>query len=192
MDLTQIKLGFALTGSFCTFRKVIDEMRHISNQGVELVPILSRNSASTDTRFGKAADFVAEIEDICRKKAIVTIAQAEPIGPKRLLDALLIAPCTGNTLGKLAHGITDTSVTMAAKSTLRNRCPVILAPSTNDALGAAAKNIGFLMNYKNIYFVPFAQDDFVSKPNSMVARWDMLLPAVDAALEGRQLQPVIV
>ena len=114
------------------------------------------------------------------------------IGPKKLLDALLSAPCTGNTLGKLAHGITDTSVTMAAKSTLRNRCPVILAPSTNDALGASAKNIGFLMNCKNVYLVPYAQDDPVSKPNSMVARWELLLPAVDAALEGRQLQPVVM
>ena len=192
MDLTQVKLGFALTGSFCTFRKVIDEMRHISNSGVELIPILSPNSAATDTRFGKAADFVAEIEDICRKKAILTIDQAEPIGPKKLLDALLIAPCTGNTLGKMAHGITDTSVTMAAKSTLRNGCPVIIAPSTNDALGAAAKNIGFLLNSKNVYFVPFAQDDPVSKATSMVAKWNMLLPAVDAALEGRQIQPIIM
>lgn len=192
MDLTQIKLGFAMTGSFCTFRKVIDELRRISASGVELVPILSKNASSTDTRFGKAADFVAEIEDICRRKAILTIAQAEPIGPKKLLDALLVAPCTGNTLGKLAHGITDTSVTMAAKSTLRNRCPVILAPSTNDALGASAKNIGFLMNCKNVYFVPYSQDDPVSKPNSMVARWELMLPAVDAALEGRQLQPAVM
>ena len=192
MDLTQVKLGFALTGSFCTFRKVIDEMRRISNSGVELVPILSPNSASTDTRFGKAADFVAEIEDICRKKAILTIADAEPIGPKKLLDALLIAPCTGNTLGKMAHGITDTSVTMAAKATLRNHCPVFVAPSTNDALGAAAKNIGFLLNSKNIFFVPFSQDDPVSKTTSMVAKWNLLLPAVDAALEGRQLQPTVM
>lgn len=192
MDLTKIKLGFALTGSFCTFRKVIDEMRRISNSGVEIVPILSQNSAATDTRFGSAADFKAEIEDICRKKAITTIAQAEPIGPKKLLDALLIAPCTGNTLGKLAGGITDTSVTMAAKAVLRNRRPVIVAPSTNDALGASAKNIGFLLNSKNIYFVPFAQDDPMSKTTSMVAKWDLLLPAVDAALEGRQLQPIVM
>ncbi|MGN1098655.1 MAG: dipicolinate synthase subunit B [Clostridia bacterium] len=192
MDLTQVKLGFALTGSFCTFRKVIDEMRHISGSGVELFPIMSANASSTDTRFGKAADFVAEIEDICRKKVISTIAEAEPIGPKKMLDALLIAPCTGNTLGKMAHGVTDTSVTMAAKATLRNHRPVIIAPSTNDALGASAKNIGFLLNSKNIYFVPFAQDDPISKSASMVAKWNMLLPAVEAALEGRQLQPVIL
>ncbi len=192
MDLTKIKLGFALTGSFCTFRKVIDEMRRISNSGVELVPLLSPCSATTDTRFGKAADFVEEIEDICRKKAITTIAGAEPIGPKKLLDALLIAPCTGNTLGKLAGGITDTCVTMAAKAVLRNRRPVIIAPSTNDALGASAKNIGLLLNSKNIYFVPFAQDDPMSKTASMVAKWDLMLPAVDAALEGRQLQPIVM
>lgn len=191
MDLTQVKLGFALTGSFCTFRKVIDEMRRISGSGVELTPILSANAASTDTRFGKAADFLAEIEDICRKKPLLTIADAEPIGPKKLLDALLIAPCTGNTLGKLANGVTDTSVTMAAKATLRNHRPVIIAPSTNDALGASARSIGTLLNSKNVYFVPFSQDDPISKSASMVAHWDMLLPAVDAALEGRQLQPIV-
>ncbi len=192
MDLSKIKLGFALTGSFCTFRKVIDEMRSISCSGVEIIPILSPAAASTDTRFGKAADFTAEIEEICRRKVLTTIAQAEPIGPKKLLDALLIAPCTGNTLGKMAGGITDTSVTMAAKAVLRNKRPVIIAPSTNDALGASAKNIGLLLNSKNVYFVPFSQDDPVSKATSMVARWDMLLPAVDAALEGRQLQPIIM
>ncbi len=191
MDLTQVKLGFALTGSFCTFRKVIDELRKISGSGVELTPILSANAASTDTRFGKAADFLAEIEDICRKKPLLTIADAEPIGPKKLLDALLIAPCTGNTLGKLANGVTDTSVTMAAKATLRNHRPVIIAPSTNDALGASARSIGTLLNSKNVYFVPFSQDDPISKSASMVAHWDMLLPAVDAALEGRQLQPIV-
>lgn len=190
MDLTGIRLGFAMTGSFCTFRKVIDEMRHISYSGVEIVPIMSHNAASTDTRFGKAEDFIAEIEDICRRKVITTIDGAEPIGPKKIIDALLIAPCTGNTLGKLSAGITDTSVTMAAKANLRNHRPVIIAPSTNDALGASAKNIGSLMNSKNVYFVPFAQDDPISKSASMVAKWDLLLPAVDAALEGRQLQPV--
>lgn len=192
MDLTQVKLGFALTGSFCTFRKVIDEMRRISGSGVELVPIMSQNAFLTDTRFGKAKDFAAEVEDICRKRVISTIPEAEPIGPKKLIDALLIAPCTGSTLGKLAAGITDTAVTMAAKATLRNQRPVIIAPSTNDALGASARNIGQLMNSKNVYFVPFAQDDPVSKSTSMVAKWDMLLPAVDAALHGRQLQPVIM
>ncbi len=192
MDLTQVKLGFALTGSFCTFRKAIDEMRKIGGSGIELIPIMSKTAFSTDTRFGKAADFVGEVEDICRRPIIGTISEAEPIGPKKLLDALLIAPCTGNTLGKLAMGITDTSVTMAAKAVLRNNRPLIIAPSTNDALGASAKNIGFLMNSKNVYFVPFAQDDPVSKTTSMVARWNLLLPAVDAALEGRQLQPVVM
>lgn len=191
MDLTAIRLGFALTGSFCTFRKVIDEMRRISCSGVEIIPIMSPNAAYTDTRFGKAKDFVAEIEEICRHNVLTTIPAAEPIGPKKIIDALLIAPCTGNTLGKLACGITDTSVTMAAKANLRNARPVIIAPSTNDALGASAKNIGSLMNVKNVYFVPFAQDDPVSKSTSMVARWDLMLSAVDAALEGRQLQPVL-
>ncbi len=192
MDLTQVKLGFALTGSFCTFRKVIDAMRHISGSGVELIPIMSQNAATTNTRFGAAADFVGEIEDICRRKVITTVAEAEPIGPKKLLDALLIAPCTGNTIGKMACGITDTSVTMAAKAHLRNQRPVIIAPSTNDALGASAKNIGLLFNSKNVYFVPFSQDDPISKSTSMVAKWELLLPAVDAALHGRQLQPVIL
>ncbi len=190
--MTQVKLGFALTGSFCTFRKVVDAMRNISGCGVELIPIMSQNAATTNTRFGVAADFVGEIEDICRRKVITTVAEAEPIGPKKLLDALLIAPCTGNTIGKMACGITDTSVTMAAKAQLRNHRPVIIAPSTNDALGASAKNIGLLFNSKNVYFVPFSQDDPISKSTSMVARWELLLPAVDAALNGRQLQPVIL
>ncbi len=191
MDLTRIKLGFAMTGSFCTFRKVIDEMRRMAESGIEIIPIMSANAVSTDTRFGKAADFVAEVEDICGRKVISAISEAEPIGPKKLLDALLIAPCTGSTIGKLSLGITDTSVVMAAKAALRNRRPVIIAPSTNDALSVSAKNIGSLMNSKNIYFVPFSQDDPVSKETSMTAKWDLLLPAVSAALEGRQIQPVV-
>ena len=152
---------------------------------------MSDNAYATDTRFGKAADFIWEIEDICKNKIIHTIVGAEPIGPKRMVDAMLISPCTGNTLAKLAGGITDTPVTMAAKSTLRFGLPVVINLATNDALGASAQNIGRLMNTKNIYFVPLRQDDPVKKPMSLVADFTQLLPTALNALEGRQLQPVL-
>lgn len=186
-DLT---LGFALCGSFCTFEKAFEQMRRTAAAGYQLLPIMSNNAYETDTRFGRAADFIWEAEDICGRKVVHTIPGAEPLGPKRMIDALVIAPCTGNTLAKLANGITDTSVTMAAKSCLRIGLPVVLCIATNDALAASAQNIGRLMNTKNVYFVPLRQDDPEQKPNSAVADFEQLIPAVEAALKGRQLQPV--
>ena len=151
------RLGFALCGSFCTFKKVLAEMEKLA-ETYDIIPIMSEGAAATDTRFGKAEDFIKRITEICGKEPITTVAAAEPIGPKALLDVLLIEPCTGNTLGKLANGITDTAVTMAAKAHLRNGRPLVIAVSTNDALGASARNIGTLMNAKNVYFVPMGQD----------------------------------
>ncbi len=185
-------IGFAMTGSFCTFKKVVNELKKLKeNTGANFIPIMSENAYSIDTRFGQAADFINQIEEITGKKVIHTIAGAEPIGPKNLLHALIIAPCTGNTLAKLAGGITDTSVTMAAKATLRNKNPVIIAPSTNDGLGASAKNIGSLLNNKNIFFVPFGQDDPFQKNNSLVADMSLIEKTLEAALSGIQTQPVL-
>lgn len=157
-----------------------------------IVPIVSECTAATDTRFGKAHDLMREMERICDRRVISTIAAAEPIGPKKLLDLLIIAPCTGNTLGKLAAGITDTCVTMAAKAHLRNGRPVLIAPSTNDGLSTSAVNIGELLTRKNIYFVPFGQDDPANKPTSLTADLSQIVPAALAALEGRQIQPVLL
>lgn len=183
------RLGFALCGSFCTFKKVISEMEKLSKI-YDIIPIMSEGASSTDTRFGKAEDFRKRIAEICGKEPITTISGAEPIGPKALLDVLLIEPCTGNTLGKLANGITDTAVTMAAKAHLRNGRPVVIAVSTNDALGASAQNIGRLMNAKNIYFVPMSQDSPEGKPASMVAHFEKSAETLELALSGKQLQPV--
>lgn len=184
-------IGYALCGSFCTFEKSINQMRALADAGYPLVPIMSYNAYSTDTRFGKADDFVWEIEDICNRKVIKSIVEAEPIGPKKMLDLLLVSPCTGNTLAKLANAITDTPVTMAAKSHLRIGRPLLLALATNDGLGGSAQNIGKLLNNKHVYFVPFSQDDPVKKPNSLVAHFDQIPAAIEAALDGRQLQPII-
>lgn len=186
-------VGFAMCGSFCTFKKVIPQMKKLKSEGYKVVPIMSNVAYSTDTRFGKAKDFTDEIENICEERIIYTISGAEPIGPKKMLDVLVIAPCTGNTLGKMANGITDTSVTLAAKAHLRNSRPVIIAVSTNDALGAAAKNIGLLMNSKNIYFVPMRQDDHIEKPNSIVADFDCLPDTVQKVLSTEtQPQPILL
>lgn len=187
-----LKIGFALTGSFCTFDNVIPEMRVLKESGHDVLPIMSEFSYATDTRFGKAGEFRHIIEEVCGRPIIHDIVGAEPIGPKKLLDVLLVAPCTGNTLAKLAVGIADTSVTMAVKSHLRNGGPVVLAVSTNDALGGASKNIGQLVNYKNYYFVPMAQDDPVNKPRSAVAKFSLIPKAVEAAAKGIQLEPVFV
>ena len=189
--MRELTLGFAMCGSFCTFEKAFEQLRRTAAAGYQLVPIMSDNAYGTDTRFGRASDFIWEAEDICGRKVIHTIAGAEPLGPKRMIDALVIAPCTGNTLAKLAHGITDTPVTMAAKSCLRIGLPVVLCAATNDALAASAQNIGRLMNTKNVYFVPLRQDDPEQKPTSAVSDFELLLPAVEAALKGRQLQPVM-
>lgn len=184
-------IGFALCGSFCTYSKVFPVMEILSRDHT-LIPIFSDASGRTDSRFGSAEEHIAIAEEICGQEAIRFITQAEPIGPQKMLDALVIAPCTGNTLAKLAHGIADGPVTMAAKSHLRNGRPVVLAVSTNDALSTAAENIGKLLARKHIYFVPFGQDDPFGKPTSMVADFGKIPLAVEAALEGRQVQPVIL
>lgn len=191
MDLKDKKIGFAFTGSFCTFKKVIEELKNLSETGAEIFPIMSSASSGFDTRFGSADGFMTEIRNITKKEIITTIPQAEPIGPKNYLDALIIAPCTGNTIAKLAGGITDTPVTMSAKATLRNQKPVIIAVSTNDGLGASAKNIGMLLNTKNIYFVPFGQDDCINKTTSLVADMSLITKTIESALSGVQLQPVL-
>ena len=185
-------IGFALCGSFCTFRTAIDLIKALINSGYTVVPIMSTAAATIDTRFGKAEDFISEIEETCGRKVIKTISDAEPLGPSKILDALIVAPCTGNTLAKLANGISDTPVTMAVKTQLRNKVPVIIAVSTNDGLGLNGKNINTLFNTKGIYFVPFRQDDHMAKPNSLVAKYEMIPETLDAALFGNQIQPVIV
>ncbi|MBQ7116297.1 MAG: dipicolinate synthase subunit B [Clostridia bacterium] len=186
------KIGFAVCGSFCTFKAVFEEIKKLKNSGYEIIPIMSENSYSFDTRFGDAAHWREQFRTITGKAIIHTIPQAEPIGPKKMLDALIIAPCTGNTLAKLSSGVADTCVTLAAKAHLRNGRPLIIAPSTNDALSNAGKNIGALLNYKNIYFVPFGQDSFQNKPTSMVADFSRIAEALECALKGEQLQPVII
>ena len=183
-------VGFAVCGSFCTHAKAMEALEQVKARFARVVPIVSEVVSDTDTRFGKAHDLMREMERICDCRVISTVKAAEPIGPKKLLDLLIIAPCTGNTLGKLASGITDTSVTMAAKAHLRNGRPLLIAPSTNDGLAASAANIGALLPRKYIYFVPFGQDDFEHKPTSLVADFSLVADAAQAALEGRQLQPI--
>ena len=185
------RVGFAFCGSFCTLSKAIAALEATAARYTHIVPIVSETVAATDTRFGSAHDFMREMERICDRRVIATVKDAEPIGPKGLLDALVICPCTGNTLARLAHGITDTSVTMAAKAHIRNGRPLIIAPSTNDGLSGSAPNIGALLGRKHVYFVPFGQDDPAGKPASLVARFDLVPDAVAAALEGRQLQPIL-
>ncbi len=183
-------VGFALSGSFCTYDQVYAVLRKLALD-YTVIPIMSQHSASIDSRFGYALDFKNELESICGRRVMTTIGEAEPIGPKGLLDLLVIAPCTGNTLAKIANGITDTSVTMAYKAHMRNGRPVLIAVSTNDALGANLTNIGTLLNRKNNYFVPFYQDDPEKKPLSAVADFHVIPECVKAALNGVQLQPVI-
>ena len=184
-------IGFAMCGSFCTFSQVFPVMELLTRD-YHVTPIFSTAAATVDSRFGSAAEHLTQAADICGTQVLKTIAQVEPIGPKKLFDALIVAPCTGNTLAKLAHSIADTPVTMAVKSHLRNGRPVLIAVSTNDALGGAAENIGKLMARKHYYFVPFRQDDPKNKPTSMVADFNRIHEALDAALEGRQLQPVLL
>ena len=191
MKLEGKTIGFAITGSFCTFAKVFPQIEALAEQGADIVPIMSEISFSTDTRFGKAKDHIKRFEDITGKKIIATVCDAEPIGPKKMLDALVVAPCTGNSLAKIATGIADSSVTMAVKSHLRNKRPVIIALSTNDGLGNNAKNIGYLFNMKSIYVVPFEQDDCFVKENSLISDMSQILPAIESALEGKQLQPML-
>ena len=187
-----MNIGYCLTGSFCTFEKSVKTLEDLVKSGHNVTPIMSENAYSTDTRFGDAVDFQNKLIEITGNSIIHTIEQAEPIGPKKMFDVLAIVPCTGNTLAKLANGITDTSVTMAAKSHLRNGRPVLLAVSTNDALAGAAENIGKLLGKKHYYFVPFGQDDPKGKPTSMVADFTAIPQAMAAALEGRQIQPLLM
>lgn len=188
----KIRVGFALTGSFCTFDKAFAAAQGLVDSGFDVIPIMSFNAAGMDTRFGKAEDHIKKLEAMTGRQVIRTIADAEPIGPKRLLDVLVVAPCTANTAAKLALGITDTPVTMAVKSHVRNALPVVIAISTNDALSNAAKNIGLLQSMKNYYFVPYRQDNYSAKPNSIVADLSQTEAAVSAALQGRQLQPLVI
>lgn len=186
-----IRLGFCLTGSFCTFEEVFAQMALCRELGYDILPIFSEHAAGMDTRFGKGAEFLLRAREICGKEPICTIQQAEPIGPADMLDILLVAPCTGNTLAKLNLAITDTTATMAVKSHLRRGRPVVVAPSTNDALKGSAKNIGALMSREHFYFVPFRQDNPRSKPASVVADFSLIPETLTAALAGVQLQPVM-
>ncbi len=188
--MEKIKLGYAMTGSFCTLDKSIKEMARLAAQDCDILPIMSENVYTVSTRFGKAQEIVTRVEDIARKSVIHTVGGAEPIGPRGMCDLLIVAPCTGNTLSKIALGITDTPVTMAVKSQLRIGAPVVLCIASNDSLGASAENIGKLLNRKNVYFVPMSQDDPERKPNSLVAHFDKIPAAIADALKGRQLQPI--
>lgn len=191
MELKDKRIGLAVTGSFCTFDTAILCARELVSAGAIVTGIMSHITSATDTRFTTADAFKATLAEITGASPICTIAEAEPIGPKKLFDLLLVLPATGNTIAKVAHGIADTSVTMAVKSHLRNNRPVVFAISTNDALGNNAKNIGALLNAKNIFFVPFGQDDPVNKPKSMVFLKSKVVAASEDALEGRQLQPLV-
>lgn len=191
MILSDKNIGIGITGSFCTFDKIIPQIVKLVEYGANVYPVLSNNAKSIDSRFGDAKDFMEIIFNITRNKLIATIEDAEPIGPNEMFDIFLIAPCTGNTMAKLSNGIIDTPVLMAAKSHLRINKPVVISISTNDALGMNFKNIANLYNTKNIYFVPFGQDNHKTKPNSMVAHIDKIIPTLEMALESKQIQPVI-
>lgn len=192
MDLQGVKVGFVITGSHCTLNNIIGEVKNLISKGAEVFPIVSYSVSTTDTRFGKSADWCTQLGDITKNKLIKTIVEAESIGPGKLFDVLVVAPCTGNTLAKLANGITDTPALMAIKAHLRNQRPVVIAISTNDGLGLNAKNIAMLLTTKNIYLVPFGQDDPLAKPNSLVARINLTAEAISQALTGKQIQPVLV
>lgn len=192
MEHTPARVGFALCGSFCTHAKAVEALEKTKARFGDVTAIVSENVAALDTRFGAAHDLLRELERICDKRVIDSLPKAEPLGPKKLLDVLVICPCTGNTLGKLAASIADTTVTLAAKSHLRNGRPLVLAVSTNDALASSAKSIGALMDKKNVYFVPFRQDDPREKPTSLVADFSLVPETIAAALEHRQLQPVLL
>ena len=185
-----MKIGLCITGSFCTLKNIIEVLKALVTAGHDIMPIFSYNVSTLDTRFYKAKDFENDIIAITGKTPIKTIVDAEPMGTSKSVDLLLVAPCTGNTLSKIAHGITDTPVTMAVKATLRNNKPVVISVSSNDALGANARNIGSLLNTRNIFFVPFGQDDSTKKPNSLIADTSLILPTCEKAMEGKQLQPL--
>ncbi|MDO5573822.1 MAG: dipicolinate synthase subunit B [bacterium] len=191
MQLDGVNIGVAITGSFCTFDKIKIEIINLVEKGANVLPIFSFNAATINTRFGNASEFVKEIEKITQNTAVRTIEDAEPLGPKGLVDIMIVAPCSGNTLAKLSNGITDTPVLMAAKAHIRNNKPLVIAVSTNDALGLNLQNIGTLLNTKGIYFVPFGQDNSSGKPKSMIAVTGMIIPTLKLALDGIQIQPII-
>lgn len=190
--MKNLTIGFGLCGSFCTISEATKQMQILIDSGINIIPIMSDIVYNTDNRFNKAQELRDFVEGICKNKIIHTVAGAEPIGPKKLLDILIVAPCTGNTMAKLANGITDTSVTMAVKAHLRNSRPVIIAPATNDGLSCAAQNIGRLQNYKNIYFVPYGQDDAINKATSLIADFSQIPRTLEAALQGKQIQPILI
>ncbi len=192
MDFTNFNIGYGITGSFCTFAKTRKQVIRLTEMGANVIPIFSYQAQSCDTRFGSAKEFVEGICEITGNEGIKSMQQAEPIGPNNFLDIMVIAPCTGNSAAKISNGITDTPVLMAAKAHMRNGKPLVIAISTNDALGINFKTIGTLMNMKNIYFVPFGQDNYKSKPNSMIAKMELLPETIEAAMKGKQLQPILV
>ena len=192
MDFSNCNIGYGITGSFCTFAKTRKEVVQLTEMGANVIPIFSYQAQSCDTRFGSAKEFVEGICEITGNEGIKTMQQAEPIGPNNLLDIMVIAPCTGNSAAKLCNGITDTPVLMASKAHMRNGKPLVIAISTNDALGVNFKTIGGLMNMKNIYFVPFGQDNYKSKPNSMIAKMELLPDTIELAMRGKQIQPILV
>ena len=192
MEVTGKRIGFVLTGSFCTFSKVLPKMKELIKKGAEIIPIMSFNSYNLDTKFGKAKDFIDEIEEMTGKKIIHTIQDAEPIGPKKMTDIMVIAPCSGNTMAKLACDIIDTPATMSAKSHLRNNNPLVIAPSTNNGLSGNAENIGKLLNRENYYFVPFKQDNPITKPRSIVFDAEYIIKTIEYALEGEQISPILL
>lgn len=191
--MKKLRIGFAITGSFCNYDVVFKEIEKLAKrEDIELFPIMSYAANSFDTRFGKSADWNKKLEDLTGNKIINTIVDAEPVGPELNFDLIVMTPCTGNTTAKLANAITDTPVTMACKAQLRNQKPIVLAIATNDGLGANGKNIGLLLNMKNVYFVPFTQDDPKGKPNSLVADFTLIEQTIEATLHGKQLQPVLL
>lgn len=190
-NFKNINIGFAMTGSFCTFNKALEIMKEIKKLGANIIPIMSYNSYNLDTRFGDAKGIIEKVENITENKIIHTIQGAEPIGPKNLTDLMLVLPCTGNTIAKLSHSIIDTPVTMAVKSHLRNEKPVLIGISTNDALSGSAENIGKLLNRKHYYFIPFKQDNPITKPRSIVFDSSYVIKSIHYALEGSQIQPIL-
>ncbi len=185
------KIGFAMTGSFCTYKKVFPQIKLLSER-FEITPIMSEISAISDTRFGNCTEHIKKLEEITGNKVLCSITDVEPIGPKKMFSALIVAPCTGNSLAKIASGIADSAVTLAVKSHLRNRRPVIIAVSSNDGLGNNAKNIGILLNMKNVFIVPFGQDDCEEKPNSLVADMTLIPETLDMAMKNLQIQPILI
>ena len=192
MEVKNKKIGFVLTGSFCTFKKTIPQIKKLKNLGADIIPIMSFNSYNLDTKFGKANDFIKEIEEISEKEIIHTIQDAEPIGPKHLTDIMIVAPASGNTMSKLACDIIDTPATMAVKSHLRNNLPVVIAPSTNNGLGANMVSIAKLINRKNYYFVPFKQDNPLTKPRSIVFDPEYIVKTIELALDGEQIEHILL